>query len=100
MTDEEQAAEEPIPAEPTPPTEIEITVAGHTVTVKATAPMGEVAAQALDLFERTRGAARRIPIGFDTNASQVELAPAVAYGGALQEWGAEEDHAGMGRQHT
>lgn len=57
------------------PTEVEITVAGHTIAIKATAPMDEVAAQALGLFQQTQEYAKRAPIGFDTPGGLPPLTP-------------------------
>lgn len=86
--------------DPTPVTEIEITVGGHTISVKAAAPMAEVAAQALGLYQQTRLEARQIPFGFDVNASQVELREQPDLGYRMDETdGPEEDRARMGRKH-
>ena len=78
-----------------PMAEVEITVAGHTVTVKAHAPMPDVAEQALALYRKTKLAAKKIPFGFDSTASQVETVPASEYGGNLDSW--EGDDARLGR---
>lgn len=65
-------APEPEP-ESVDPVEIEISVAGHTVIVKAARSMEDVAAQAVQLFERTQRSAMRIPIGFAVTGGQFEL---------------------------
>lgn len=84
--------------EPTPITEVEITVGGHTICVKAAAPMADVAAQALGLYQQTQLAARQIKFGFDVNASQVELRQQPNLGYGMDEAdGPEEDHARLGR---
>lgn len=62
------------PADPSPSTEVEITVAGHTIAVKAAEPLAVVAEQALALFHLTARYARRAPIGFDVGGGQFDLA--------------------------
>lgn len=58
----------------TPPvTEVEITVGGHSIIVKAAEPLAEVAAQALGLYEQTRLSAEKIPFGFGATGGQVEM---------------------------
>lgn len=92
---EEAAPEAPEASAPEHPlSEVEITVAGHTITVKAHAPMSDVAEQALTLYRKTRLAAKRIPFGFDSAASQVEAVPTPNYGGNLDGW--EGDDARLG----
>ena len=92
----EEPPEATEPAAPEHPmAEVEITVAGHTVTVKAHAPMPDVAEQALALYRKTKLAAKKIPFGFDSTASQVETVPASEYGGNLDSW--EGDDARLGR---
>jgi hypothetical protein len=59
--------------EPSPLTEVEITVGGHTIIVKAPESLADVAAQALGLYEQTKLDGEKIKFGFDANASQVEL---------------------------
>jgi hypothetical protein len=56
-----------------PMTEVEITVGGHTIIVKAAEPMADVAAQALGLYEQTQLSAEKIKFGFDVTSSQIEL---------------------------
>lgn len=77
-----------------PLTEVEITVAGHTIVVKAPAPLDEVAAQALGLYEQTKGSARRIPMGFDVGGGQVERAAQTDYTGLTEDWGDEDARLG------
>lgn len=85
------------PAEPTPITEVEITVAGHTISVKAPAPMADVAEQALRLYRQTALSARNIPFGFDATGGQVELREQADLSYRLAEAdGPEEDHARLG----
>lgn len=57
------------------PTEVEIAVAGHSVTVKSGGTLGEVAAMALALFRATSDDAKRAPIGFDVTGGHIELGP-------------------------
>jgi hypothetical protein len=84
--------------DPTPITEVEITVGGHAICVKAPAPMAEVADQALRLYRQTALPARDIPFGFDATSSQVELREQPDLGYRLAEPdGPEEDHARLGR---
>lgn len=96
-----EAPPEPQPAE-TPLTEIEITVAGHTVSVKAAAPMNEVGELAYDLFRATEDTARRMPIGFDVVGGQIERAEPYFPPGRPSEW-PDEDRGGgrarLGRKH-
>lgn len=85
-------------SESTPITEVEITVGGHTICVKAAAPMADVAAQALGLYQQTQLEARKIKFGFDVTASQVELRDQPDHGWRMEETeGPEEDRARMGR---
>jgi hypothetical protein len=81
-----------IPAEPPPVAEVEITVGGHTVIVKAAEPLAKVAAQALGLFEQTQLPAATMKFGFDANSSQIELRPQpdLAYR-PVEPFGPEED---------
>lgn len=65
--------------EPTDPVEVEISVAGHTVIVKASRSLEDVAGQALQLFERTQKSARHIPIGFAVTGGQFELTEQADY---------------------
>jgi hypothetical protein len=83
--------------EPTP-TKVEITVAGHTVTVESVASIEQVSAAALDLYRKTKLAAKKIPFGFDLGAAQVERVEQPDYSGHLERW-QEEDHAGLGWIH-
>lgn len=73
--------------------EVEISVAAHTIIVKAAGSLADVAAQALGLYEQTRLDAKRIPIGFDNAGGQVERAEAPDYSGLREEWG-EDDRVG------
>lgn len=76
--------------------EVEITVAGHTITVKAAVSLDDAAKVAYDLYKKTRLAATKIPFGFDTSAAQIEKAEQPDYAGPLE--GDEEDRdAGLGR---
>lgn len=83
-------------APPTPEiTEVEITVAGHTIIVKSAAALDEVAAKALGLYEQTKIDGKRIPVGFDNTAAQVERADPPSYTGLSE---GEDEDARMGRQ--
>jgi hypothetical protein len=90
-----------VPNEPREPAEVEVSVAGHCVRVRAAAPMGKVAETALDLFRRTSGDARRIPVGFDTVGGQIELAdpPAEGFGDLRPLESPEDRNARLGRLH-
>lgn len=57
-----------------PPTKVDLTVAGHQVIIEAAEPLDVVAAKALELFRATEDAARRIPVGFAATGSHVERA--------------------------
>ncbi|MEU4777479.1 hypothetical protein [Micromonospora sp. NPDC023633] len=59
--------------DPPAPVKVDITVAGHTVTVEAAEPLDVVAAKALDLFRQTAEYARRAPVGFAAAPAHVEL---------------------------
>ncbi len=80
------------PVEPPPIAEVEITVGGHTIIVKAAEPLADVAAQALGLFEQTQLPAQKMKFGFDANSSQIELRPQpdLAYR-PVEPFGPEED---------
>lgn len=80
------------PSEPPPVAEVEITVGGHTIIVKAAEPLAEVAAQAFGLFQQTQLPAEKLKFGFDANSSQIELRPQpdLAYR-PVEPFGPEED---------
>ncbi len=65
------------PESPPPPpgaNKVEITVAGHTVVVESADPLADVVGYATSIFESTRWAAERIPVGFDVTGGQFERA--------------------------
>jgi len=91
-------AEDEQPESP-PLTEVEITVGGHTIVVKAAAPMEDVASQALGLYESTKLPAETIRFGFQATSSQIELAPQPDLTHRMVEPDGpdEEGHARLGR---
>lgn len=86
---------------PPPPgtNKVEITVAGHSVTIESTDPLAAVADCALDIFQRTAGYAKRIPIGFDVAGGQFERADPYREPRGLEGW-EDDDARGLGRQQA
>lgn len=90
---EVEAAEAP----PPPGTnKVEITVGGHTVVIESVDPLADVVGYAMGVYDATRDAAKKIPLGFDITGGQFERAePFVEPGSGIWE---DEDARGLGRQ--
>jgi hypothetical protein len=83
---DDQAADAP----PAPGTNrVEITVGGHHIAIESPESLSEVIGYAYGLYEQTREAARKIPLGFDVTGGQFERAE--PYAEPLeQDWGPDQ----------
>jgi hypothetical protein len=73
---------------PPPPgaNKVEITVGGHTVCVESADPLADVVGWALTIYDHTRDAARKIPLGFDVTGGQFERAEPYVEPGSAAGW--------------
>lgn len=87
-----------VPDAPPPPgtNKVEIVVGGHSVTVESSEPLADVVGYALGIYDQTKDAAKRIPLGFDVTGGQFERAEVYVDSGG-QSWG-DDDARRMGRQ--
>lgn len=88
------------PAEAPPPpgiSKVEITIGGHTISVESPEPLSDVAGYAFGLYEQTKEAAKKIPLGFDISGGLFERAEPYVEPTNTQE---ADCGGGLGRQQS
>lgn len=83
---------EAVEAPPPPGTnKVEIAIGGHSVLVESADPLADVVGYALGIYEQTRDAAKKTPLGFDVTGGQFERAEPYVEPSGMEGW--EEEHA-------